>query len=135
MTGIVEADFEETSPASRAPVISRLVCSLAGVEQEVFVTPDTLAFKAYGKSRASERFTCSYGLNEDYRNDIVRDNLNVVGKDNDGNARIIELASHPFFMATLFLPQLSSTPGNPHPVIVAFLEAAVAFRISRGTKT
>jgi len=111
------------------------VCSLAGVEQEVFVTPGTMAFRAYRKNQATERFTCNYGLNESYRSDIIRDNLNVVGKDSDGNARIVELSSHPFFMATLFLPQLSSKPGNPHPIIVAFLEAAVAFRTLRGTKT
>jgi CTP synthase (UTP-ammonia lyase) len=129
-----EADFEETAPTSPALIITRLVCSLAGVEQEVFITPDTLAFKAYGKGRAAEQFACSYGLNESYRNDIIRDNLRVVGKDGDGNARIVELASHPFFMATLFLPQLSSKPGNPHPIIVAFLEAAVAFRTLRETK-
>jgi CTP synthase (UTP-ammonia lyase) len=110
------------------------VCSLAGVQQEVFVAPGTLAFKAYGKNQATEQFACNYGLNESHRLDIIRDNLGVVGKDSDGNARIIELSSHPFFMATLFLPQLSSKPGNPHPIIMAFLKAAVAFRTLRGTK-
>jgi CTP synthase (UTP-ammonia lyase) len=110
------------------------VCSLADVQQEVFVTPGTSAFNAYGKNQATEQFTCNHGLNEGYRNDIIRDNLGVVGKDSEGNARIIELSFHPFFMATLFLPQLSSKPGNPHPIILAFLEAAVAFQTLRGTK-
>ena len=111
------------------------MCSLAGVEQEVLITPDTLAFRAYGKNRAIEQFACNYGLNETYRNDIIRENLNVAGIDSDGNARIVELAFHPFFMATLFLPQLSSKPGNPHPVIVAFLGSAAALQKPRGTKT
>ncbi|MFH0997153.1 MAG: hypothetical protein V1844_16905, partial [Pseudomonadota bacterium] len=101
-------------------------------EQEILIAPDTLAFKAYGKNRAIEQFTCNYGLNETYRKDIIRDNLSVAGKDSDGNARIVELASHPFFMATLFLPQLSTRPGNPHPVVLAFLEAAAAFRTLKG---
>lgn len=96
--------------------------------------PDTLAFKTYRKNQVTERFSCNYGLNESYRNIIVQDNLNIVGKDSDGNARIVELSFHPFFMATLFLPQLSSQPGNPHPIILAFLEAAVAFRTLKGTK-
>lgn len=104
------------------------MCSLAGVEQEILVAPDTSAFKAYGKNQAIEQFTCNYGLNESYRKDIIQDNLNVVGKDSDGNARIVEIVSHPFFMATLFLPQLSSKPGTPHPLVLAFLDAAVAFR-------
>ena len=104
------------------------MCSLAGVEQEILVAPDTAAFKAYGRDRTIEKFTCNYGLNESYRKDIIQGNLSVVGKDSDGNARIVELASHPFFMATLFLPQLSSKPDNPHPLVLAFLVAAVAFR-------
>ena len=70
--------------------------------------------------------------NECYRKDIIRDNLSVVGKDSDGNARIVELASHPFFMATLFLPPLSTRPGNPHPVVLAFLGAEAAFRTLKG---
>jgi CTP synthase (UTP-ammonia lyase) len=64
----------------------------------------------------------------------MRGNLRTVGRDSDGNARIVELVSHPFFLATLFLPQLSSEPGNPHPVIVAFLKAAMAFQALRATK-
>jgi CTP synthase (UTP-ammonia lyase) len=125
--GIGDAEFEETAPASPTLVITRLACSLAGVEQSVFIAPKTLAFKAYGKDRVTERFTCNYGLNERYRDDIIRKDLSIVGKDGDGNARIVELACHRFFIATLFLPQLSSKHGNPHPLIVAYLRATRAF--------
>ena len=128
MLGIRGADFEETAPASPTLVIIRLVCSLAGVGQDVFITPNTLVFKAYGKERVVEQFSCNYGLNEGYRSDMSREDLSIVGKDGNGNARIVELASHRFFVATLFLPQLSSKPGSPHPLIIAFLRAAVAFR-------
>ena len=131
MLGIRDADFEETAPASPALVITRLACSLAGVEQDVLIAPETLAFKAYGKDRVVEQFTCNYGLNEGYCNDIIREGLDIVGKDCNGNARIVELASHCFFVAALFLPQLSSNPDNPHPLIVAFLKAAMAFRALR----
>jgi CTP synthase (UTP-ammonia lyase) len=34
-------------------------------------------------------------------------------------------------MATLFLPQLSSSPARPHPLIVAYLQAAQHFHASR----
>ena len=128
MAGIRDAEFEETAPDSQTRMITRLVCSLAGVEQEIIVSPGTLAFHAYGKGRAVERFTCNYGLNESYRDFIIRGSLRVSGTDGDGNARIVELSSHPFFMATLFLPQLSSNHGSPHPVFTAFLDAALAFR-------
>jgi CTP synthase (UTP-ammonia lyase) len=129
--GIREADFEETSPASSALLITRLACSLAGVEQNVFILPDTLASGAYGKDHVTELFTCNYGLNEEYRGDIIKKGLGISGKDGNGNARIVESASHRFFVATLFLPQISSKPGNPHPLIFAFLKDAWAFRALR----
>ena len=128
MLGIEDADFEETAPTSPSPLISRLSCSLTGAKQTVIITPNTLTFQAYGKDRVTEQFNCNYGLNERYRNDMIQKDLRIVGKDTNGHARIVELASHRFFIATLFLPQLSSNPSNPHPLITAYVNAAIAFR-------
>ncbi len=91
--------------------------------------PGTLAFNAYGKDRSTERFLCNYGLNQRYRDLLFGGGLKIAGEDSEGNVRIVELQSHPFFMATLFVPQLSSEPGRPHPLIVAFLRAARTFRV------
>jgi CTP synthase (UTP-ammonia lyase) len=38
---------------------------------------------------------------------------------------VIELPEHSFFLGTLFLPQLRSLPGRPHPLISAFVRAAI----------
>jgi hypothetical protein len=48
----------------------------------------------------------------------------VVGVDRDGEARVLELPGRRFFIATLFVPQLSSSPNSPHPLITAYLRAA-----------
>ncbi|MCK7513630.1 MAG: hypothetical protein MZV70_62820 [Desulfobacterales bacterium] len=37
------------------------------------------------------------------------------GVDREGEARVVELTSHRFFLATLFLPQLASSLEAPHP--------------------
>jgi len=42
--------------------------------------------------------------------------------------RIVELSDHRFFLATLFVPQLSASPDLPHPLIVAYLQAARTFQ-------
>jgi CTP synthase len=42
--------------------------------------------------------------------------------------RIVELADHPFYVATLFLPQKRSAPGHPHPVLAGFAVAVAAAR-------
>jgi CTP synthase (UTP-ammonia lyase) len=51
--------------------------------------------------------------------------------DVERDARIVELANHPFYVATLFLPQISSRPERPHPLIVAYLRAVLTFRASQ----
>ena len=43
----------------------------------------------------------------------------------DGDVRIMRLAEHPFFVLTLFVPQTSSRRGAPHPLITAYIEAAL----------
>jgi len=92
------------------------------------VIPETRAFRAYGKDSIVERFQCNYGLNENYRNDLNDGKLKVTGFDMDGNARIFEIPSHRFFLAALYLPQLSSEVGTPHPLILSFVKAAIEFK-------
>jgi len=48
----------------------------------------------------------------------------IVGTDETGEARILELPQNRFFVATLFQPQLSSLPANPHKLILAYLTCA-----------
>jgi CTP synthase (UTP-ammonia lyase) len=119
------AGHEETAPHASSLVISRLTCSLVGETQMVRILPGTLTHQAYGRERAAESFRCSYGLNPAYRDRIEGGALRVVGVDPEGGARVVELSGHRFFVATLFLPQLASRPGMPHPLIVAFLNAAI----------
>jgi CTP synthase (UTP-ammonia lyase) len=53
--------------------------------------------------------------------------LTIAGVDQDGEVRILEIAHHRFFVATLFVPQLMSTKTAPHPLIVSLLRAASEF--------
>ena len=72
----------------------------------------------------TEQFACNYGLNPAYRERISTGGLQVTGLDPAGEVRIVELSAHRFFLATLFLPQVSSGPDRPHPLIMAYLQAA-----------
>jgi len=69
---------------------------------------------------------CNYGLNEAFSQAIKSGNLSISGIDEDGNAGIMELSGHPFYVATLYLPQLSSHAGTPHPLILSFIQAVMA---------
>jgi len=91
---------------------------------KIKVLPGTLAFRVYQKEEVFEPFNCNYELNPEYRETLEKAGLNVSGIGETGGARIVELPGHRFFLATGFQPQLLSTPERPHPLFLAFLEAA-----------
>ena len=123
-----DAEHEETAPGAPSLIVARLACSLVGTTESIHVSPHTIAHRAYGRDDATEQFRCNYGLSPHYLPYFSNGPLQVTGTDEAGEARIVELASHPFFVATLFLPQLLSRPGAPHPLVLAYLGAARAFR-------
>ena len=123
-----DAEHGEASPKTSRLVISPLSCSLIGETQIVYISPDTLAYKIYRKEKAQEIFNCNYGFNDIYQKELNQQDLNIAGVDDKGNARIVELSTHRFFMATLFLPQSSSSAEKPHPFIVEYLNAAKGFK-------
>ena len=93
------------------------------------IVPGSVAHRIYNSTEAMEVFACNYGLNESFGDQIRSGDLRVSGCDDDGTVRMVELPDHPFFIATLFVPQVLSRSGNPHPLIVAYLQAAA--RLSR----
>ena len=125
---MTDADHEESSPHASVKLISKLACSLVGQQRNVRIVPGTEAHRIYGKNEATEIFACNYGLNEAFENQIQSKELRVSGYDEDGTARMVELPGHPFFIATLFVPQVVSERGKPHPLIVGYLEAAAKFQ-------
>lgn len=127
MLTLQDADHEETAPQATTLLVNRLVCSLVGQTQMIRFTPGTQVHRAYGTTEASEAFRCNFGLNPAYRALVLRGPLQCTGVDREGEARVVELTTHRFFVATLFLPQLASSPATPHPLIVAYLRAAIAF--------
>ena len=128
--GVQDADHEESAPNAPTLLISRLTCPLVGKTQTIKIAPGSLVHQAYENEEVVEQFTCSYGLNPEFFEKFEKGPLKFTGVDLDGEVRIVELTDHLFYVATLFQPQLSSTPENPHPLIVAYLRAALAFQTS-----
>jgi CTP synthase (UTP-ammonia lyase) len=102
-----------------------------GQTQRVVLLPRTRAARLYGAEEASEDYYCNYGVNSDYRLRLEASGLRVSGVGGEGEIRIVELPEHPFFMATLFLPQARSSAASPHPLVAGFA-AAVATRSAAG---
>ena len=133
VAGISDADHAESSPNAPTPVISALSCSLVGKSAPVFLDPTCRTAAIYGRWRIVERYHCNYGLNPEYRTAIERAGLHFVGEDDQGDARVLELPGHPFFIGTLFQPQLESAAGAPAPLVRALVDAAIHHRDRRPT--
>jgi len=124
VAGFTDAEHAEHHPYASTLFITPLSCSLVGQTLAVQIRANTIAAKAYGRATATERYYCNFGLNPDHVKTIVEAGLTVSGTDSDDEPRILELPSHPFFVGTLFVPQTSSTPETPHPILLAFVTAA-----------
>ena len=125
--GLVNADHAESSPDAPELAIVPLSCSLVGASGVVLLEDGSRLASIYGSTRIVEGYFCSYGLNADYAEAMDRAGLHIVGRDESGDSRAVELRDHPFFLATLFQPQLASRPGIPAPVVLAFVDAASVY--------
>jgi CTP synthase (UTP-ammonia lyase) len=122
--GVAEADHEESNPDGGELAIVRLPVSLAGGEHEVFFASGSRAAAIYAAPSAVEPFFCSFGLNPEYRAALEERGLAISGTGADGAARVFELPEHPFFVATLYVPQARYRPDDSHPLVTAFVTAA-----------
>jgi CTP synthase (UTP-ammonia lyase) len=91
----------------------------------VTIVSGTRAAKLYGSAEAIEDYYCNYGVNPDYQRLLEAGGLRVSGLGGAGEVRIVEVPEHPFFVATLFLPQARSTASKPHPLLVGYAAAVL----------
>jgi CTP synthase (UTP-ammonia lyase) len=118
-----DAEHEESAPQAQRLFISRLACSLVGRTMAITLAPDSKLAGIYGRTSVHEQYLCNFGVNPLYVEMLHSGPLAVVGSDAEGLIRAVELPGHPFFVGTLFMPQLSSSPSQPHPVVSAFVTA------------
>jgi len=123
--GLSEVENAEVTPEAKYPLIVPLECSLMGHEEAVMIAPGTLAARICGAGRRVERYHCNFGLNAEYLEALTDGGLRFTGFDDTGNVRIMELPGHPFFIGTLFQPELQGDGTQPHPIIAALGAAAV----------
>ena len=99
---------------------------------ECGVKRNSLAHNAYQKTRVDERHRHRYELNNDFRKQLEKKGMVMTGINPETDlVEIIELKDHPYFIATQFHPEYKSTVENPHPLFLAFINAAHVFKTQR----
>ena len=92
----------------------------------------SIAGKAYKESLIKERHRHRYEFNSDYREAFESKGMLMSGI-NPGSelVEIAEYQDHPFFIGAQFHPEYSSTVENPHPLFIAFVQAALMHKIAQ----
>ncbi|MEI9972975.1 MAG: hypothetical protein WDO73_13480 [Ignavibacteriota bacterium] len=85
----------------------------------VRLSPGSEIRKAYNVAEMTVLYHCSFGLNHRYRRLMESSSLHVTAVDDQDEIRAVELDGHPFFAATLFLPEVEA----PSALINAFVAA------------
>jgi CTP synthase len=138
--GLSDADSTECTPGTPHNVIYKLrdllgVDDLGGTMRlgsyACRLTPGSRAHQLYGESVISERHRHRYEFNCLFEQTLADKGLQVVGRSLDGKfVEIIELPSHPWYVAVQFHPEFKSKPLRPHPLFAGFVEASHQRKLS-----
>jgi CTP synthase len=148
--GLKDANSTEFNRASANPVIAMITewqdqargaqqrsetSDLGGTmrlgAQEVELGQGTLARTLYGADAIRERHRHRYEFNNNFLDRYRQAGMRFSGFSHDGLVEIVELPDHPWFVATQFHPEFTSTPRDGHPLFAGFVRAARSVRASQ----
>ncbi len=133
---LAKAHSAEFDPNTPHPVIAMLdeqtrVTKKGGTmrlgAQPCQLSVGTRTARLYGAFVVNERHRHRYEFNNAYRERFEKAGFLFSGLTPSGKlVEIIELAQHPFFIASQFHPEFRSKPHQPHPLFKGFIAAAQA---------
>lgn len=139
--GFEDAASAEVNPSTHHPVVSLMEdqksTTIKGGTMRLGaydcqLKKASLAYKIYGKELISERHRHRYEFNDKYREEMEKAGLMATGCNPEtGLVEIVEIPKHPFFIGVQFHPELKSTPEFPQPIFVAFVKAAMEYRVKQ----
>lgn len=134
--GFSDAHTTEIAEDSTYPVISMMeeqksISNMGGTMRlgayKCQLKPGSNAEQAYNINKISERHRHRYEFNNEYLEAFEKAGMIATGKNPDtGLVEIVEIPKHPWFVGAQFHPEYKSTVANPHPLFVAFIQAAIA---------
>jgi CTP synthase len=136
--GLEKANSGEFDPNTPYRIIYKLR-ELIGVEEmggtmrlgawECVMETGSLAARAYGATKISERHRHRYEFNREFEKPLTDAGLRLTGASESGTyVEIVEIPEHPFFLGCQFHPEFKSKPLEPHPLFHAFIKASYANR-------
>ena len=99
--------------------------------QDVLLAEGSLARALYGRDVIRERHRHRYEFNNGYLDRYRDSGVRFSGFSRDELVEIVELPAHPWFVATQFHPEFTSTPRDGHPLFAGFVRAARNYRAAQ----
>jgi CTP synthase len=145
VVGLEDADTTEITRNCKHPVVCLLdeqysITQLGGT-MRLGLYPTTLqegslAARAYGGVLVHERHRHRYEFNNVYRQQFVAHGMAFSGTSPDGKlVEVIELPSHPWFLAVQCHPEFRSKPTQSHPLFRSFVKASLERREANKKKS
>ena len=136
--GLTDANSTEFNKETPHPVVclldaQRKITQIGGTMRlgayDCKLVPGTKAYDAYRSPLISERHRHRYEVNNDYRAQLEAAGMVISGTSPDGAlVEVIELPSHPWFVAVQSHPEFQSKPTEPHPLFRDFVGASLLHR-------
>ncbi|MDI9318881.1 MAG: CTP synthase [Phycisphaerales bacterium] len=124
-----EMDSNTTNPVISMMEDQKKIVNMGGTMRlgayDCELEAGSLSASAYGMTHISERHRHRFEFNNEYLEQFKEKGMLPIGKNLEtGLVEIMEIKSHPFYVATQFHPEYKSTVENPHPLFVSFVKAA-----------
>ena len=100
--------------------------------QVCHLIPGSKAYEIYGSEQIEERHRHRFEVNNNYLPQLKEAGLVIGGLSFDKTlVETVELPDHPWFFASQFHPEFTSTPRDGHPLFQSFVVAATAYQASK----
>jgi len=148
LSGANSTEFDPQTPHPVVGLIAEWIDSQGNIElrtedsdlggtmrlgaQRCHLIPGSKAHEIYGAEQIEERHRHRYEVNNNFLPQIKEAGLVVGGLSSDKTlVETVELPDHPWFFASQFHPEFTSTPRDGHPLFQGFVTAATAYQAAK----
>ena len=129
VVGLIEEWTDQTGHVEQRDANSDMGGTMRLGAQVCHLIKGSEAREIYGQDQIKERHRHRYEVNNNYLAQLKEDGLVIGGLSSDKTlVEAIELPEHPWFFASQFHPEFTSTPRDGHPLFEQFIDAATAYQ-------
>ena len=139
--GLKNANSTEMNETTEHPVINLMESQKAITDKggtmrlgawDCNILDNSIAKDVYKTNAIKERHRHRYEFNNDYKSQIEKAGMKATGLNPEtGLVEIVEIPTNNWFVGVQYHPEYKSTVANPHPLFVAFVNAALNYKENR----